>query len=239
MFVEVEIMDESQIKICQETISSNTFFYMVCDHILKHDSMSVVRMGDGEALFLSEFERLTEEQLDLTLDNIEILTSIGLNLFNSQRLTRMGLIGLTPRKYKEILEESVNTCTYFAPNISGLHTKEYRLYDFFPHRTKYVDNFFINQWSVEQIRYLYKISEGVRLVHKSIELADAFQAAYGNKFQYTQLTNWDQSERVLKEIENSPEQLILLSGSKHIITRAAQYGKVVIDVGNAADQWRV
>lgn len=236
MFIEAKIMDERQIKICQETISSNTFFYMVCDHILKHDSMSVVRMGDGEALFLSEFECLTEEQLDLTLDHF---TPKGFHMFKDDRLTRMGLVGLTPRRYKEILEESVNNCTYFAPNFSGIYKDDYDLYKFFPQRTKYVDNFFVNQWSNEQIRYVYRISEGIRLVHKSIELADAFQSVYGRKVQHTQLTNWDQSERVLKEIKNSPEQLVLLSGSKHIITRAAQYGKVVIDVGNAADQWRV
>ena len=49
---EPKALTENQINLCEQTMSSNTFYMLVGNALVNSKPLSVVRMGDGERLSL-------------------------------------------------------------------------------------------------------------------------------------------------------------------------------------------
>lgn len=211
---------------CKQFLSSNAFYLLLCDDLTKKTPSSVVRMGDGERLLLDHIvdNKLLSEALDS-----EWRKRMGcLDIPNDVLLERLGIAG--------------NSCKYFAPSIAGICWQHFELFDFFEPRDQYVDNFFVNAWSPQMIQYMYSLASKITLIHASVGLADAYQSRHGAKVQHVPLSTWQQTEDVIKRVSDQDCDLVLFSagpGGKYIGPKIAESGKVVIDVGNAAEQWCV
>jgi hypothetical protein len=223
---ELTQLNDWQINLCENTISSNTFYMLVGDALLRNESLSVVRMGDGEV-------RLFQDVSDS--DGVIVPTK----RHDREWLRKLGLLGIPKRLLKQRMLQAANECTYFAPSISGIWRQDYNNHGL-SKRKHYVDNFFVNSWTEEMIVNLFKAAGHVLLIHGSAEPADAMQIRakkIGVKVSYLKLTNWEESDTVVGEAHKINAPLVLFSAgpaSKYI---GAEIGGVTLDLGNSVDRW--
>jgi hypothetical protein len=233
---EPKALTENQINLCEQTMSSNTFYMLVGNALVNSKPLSVVRMGDGERQLLHAAmqspihnQATIEEQAD----------PIGW-------LKRMGCYGISNSELINRLGWAADECSYFAPSISGIQLDNFNLYDLFQPRTKYVDNFFCNAWTEEMKIQLFNTAKHVLFIHRNTSAADAMQIrakyALDVKVTYIKLESWTQSEEVIEKGSKIEAPLVLFSAgpaSKYIGHRIATSGisKVSLDIGNAADYW--
>jgi len=225
---EIKSLNEEQLQLCQNTISSNTFFMLVGDALDSGKSLSVVRMGDGEHTIMSATNKVDP-------------------IFQDDRSERLGCKGIDLASLQNRLVRSANECTYFAPSVSGLLRSDYELYKFFNKRDRYVDNFFCNSWTEEMIISLFVKAGHVLFIHCSTESADAVQArakwGLGVKVTYLKLCDWKQSDEIVKAASKINAPLTIFSAgpaSKYIgpeIARTGNIAKVTLDIGNTSDHW--
>ena len=223
---EITRLSDAQKELCKRTISSNTFFMLVGDALIRRKTLSVVRMGDGEvALF-------------------DYCLGLRTNPWDAIKLDNMGVAGITKPLLLSRLQKAATSCTYFAPSISGIWRKDYDNYTPFHERTQYVDNFFVNAWSEEMITQLFLEAKHVLLIHRNAETADAMQirAKYGLgvKVTFIKMNSWQESEDVIRRAICVDAPLVLFSGGpacKYIGLEIAFYNKVVLDIGNSIDRW--
>lgn len=213
-------------------LSAYAFYYIVADALLTHKPLSVVRMGDGERTLLAECLDVSTRADDYV------------HAYDSAWHARMGVAGITHAElYKRIIEAG-NTCSHFAPSVSGLVQGSYDLFDYFNHREQYVDNFFVNIWDNEHKAELFKTAGEVLFIHRNRGTADAMQINakrhFGVKVRYLELSNWDQSDSVIEAACADSARMVLFAGgpaSKYISPRIAASNKVVLDIGNTTDFW--
>jgi len=228
---------EWELEWAQDTISSNTFYMMVGHALVAGEALSVVRMGDGECQLMQDCMVAYE-------------TGRGGELANGHDdawLERMGVLGIAKKLLKQRLEIAANACTHFAPSVSGIQLENFRLYDLFEPRTRYVDNFFCNAWTEEMKIQLFQQAKHVLFIHRSLPSADALQIrakyALGVKVTYLRLSSWEDAEGVIDQASKIDAPLVLFSAgpaSKYIGPEIAVGGnipKVTLDIGNAADYW--
>lgn len=220
-------MNTRQIKQCLNTISPNTF-HMICgDALLRRKGLSVVRMGEGE----------------LKLWNCLIQMGDLKEWFSKEWRVRIGVEGIDISELMNRFQTAYLDCDYFSPSISGITNPIFDLY-FLRTEQRYLDNFFINFWSEEQIVQLYKTAGHVVLLHRNEGTGFAFNRRandyLGIKVTYLPLSNWSQSEDIIKQVSAMDAPLVLFSGgpaSKYIAPEIAKSGKVVLDVGNSVDRF--
>lgn len=218
--------------IANSILSAYAFYYMVGDALVSNKPLSVVRMGDGERTLL-------EECLSGGMRPDTPVTS-----YDPAWHTRLGIAGIDQVElYKRILEAG-NTCSHFAPSVSGLVQRSYDLFDYFEHRDQYVDNFFVNIWDNQYKADLFKTAGEVLFIHRNRGTADAMQINakrhFGVKVRYLELSNWDQADSVVEAACSDKARLVLFAGgpaSKCISPRIAASNKVVLDIGNSTDYW--
>jgi glycosyltransferase GT-like protein len=215
-------------------ISPRAFFQIVLDALQTKKPLSVVRMGDGERLLM-----------DLTKNDVtsQLLTRPGCE----EWMKALGLEGITKKEIRRRLLSAERNADYFAPSVTGLYNDGFNLYDIFPKRKSYVDNFFVNDWEEEMKIKLFKEAGHVLLIHANPHTADSMQlrvqANLGVKVEYIHLSNWSQSESVIDRAAANDAPLVLFSGGPackyigYIISRGGYKPKVVLDLGNAADHW--
>jgi len=227
MLHSLSTLDAQQLSLCESTISSNTFYYIVGHHLSSKSGLSVVRMGDGEKSILADANKKNP--------------SMTVNTFNEKWLINMGCLGISFGEIKSRIIRAGNECDWFAPSISGISDSRFNLYDYFKKRDTYVDNFFVNQWTSEMIANLYDIAGDVLLIHRNVAFADMFQKRLPyTKLQFLKLSSWEETEGVIEAAKKKSSQLVLFSAGcagKYISNAIAQSGKVVLDLGNSAERW--
>lgn len=231
MIFSIKRLNEQEKDICFKTMSSKAIYALVGDALLAEESLSIVRMGDGERRILkadptnpfTDFEKLYP----------------GWN-------KRLGVDGEPVDQLQRDILEAGNTCTYFAPSVSGISYKEYALHELFTSRPHYIDNFFVNDWTGEMIRNLFEASNGIYILHREYEqIIKNFQTNYEFKkevvFEGRTKDSWRDNDDAIKEASRSKAQLVLFSGgpgAKIISPRIANTkNKIVIDVGNTLLPW--
>ena len=102
----------------QQTMSSRAFYRIVLDAVSNHDSLSVVRMGDGERTFLIDAAHAVANR------NPGAIVSDP----NLERVTRLGVKDMPVLDLARMLKLSAETADFFGPNINGLHMPTYSVY---------------------------------------------------------------------------------------------------------------
>ena len=226
--------------IAARTVSPNAFFWMILDALSGGRRMSCVRMADGErAIWTQANSQKASELLNTPFAEIP------------GWVQTYGLDGITAGEVKNRLHYAAVRCTHFAPSVSGLRQESYSLYDLWPRRDFYIDNFFVDQWNEEQKTELFKTAGEVLFIHRSAHTADSMQiraqANLGVKVWFLKLDNWKDCEEVtLRASSSNPfcnAPLVLFSGGpagKYIgpeIMRRSKAPRVVLDIGHGADKF--
>ena len=232
----LELLTPKRFNIAHNTISYNTFFLIVRQHLVNKQPMSHVRMADGEKIMINHY---LENKGDLLIHDV-------FKSWEEGWAVRMGYVGCTVNQAYNILMEAEKLTTYFAPSQVGLlvtnHLEStFDLYDHFPPRDKYVDHFFINDIKKEQIKELYKIAKKITIIHANPWLGEYFKSNNTSEyeFEYVHLSNWDQVDSVVETVSNSDSNLVLVCGSKIVGPKIAQSNKVCLDIGNTIDRWNI
>ena len=225
-------LPEHKIELSNKIVSAYSFYYQVGDALINHKPLSVVRMGDGEHTLINEI-----------LDNVDL--SAPSEAYDEAWHKRMGTYGISRLDLYNRLMEAGNTCSHFAPSVSGLALDCFNLFGYFEPRDHYVDNFFVNIWSVEQQIKLYQEAQSIIFIHRNRATADAIQKRckqyLGVKLRYLELSSWEQTDSVIADaVSDTEARLVLFAGgpaSKYLSPRIATSNKVVLDLGNSTDQW--
>jgi hypothetical protein len=181
-------LSERKINLSNKIVSPYSFLYQVGDALISRKPLSVVRMGDGEHTLLTEI--VGADDLDAPPTS-----------WDAGWHQRMGTVGITRRElYKRMLAAG-NECSHFAPSVSGLVMESYNLFNFFDPRDHYVDNFFVNIWSLEQKVELFRAAQSVLFIHRNRSTADAMQRRakqhLGVRVRYLELSTWEQTDDVI------------------------------------------
>lgn len=226
------MLNAKQLEICKKTISSNTFLQIVRDAIERGNDLSVVRCADGE-------KKLFEHCCTIATPDGP-LEPFG--EFTATWMERYGIAGITKSDLAIRIWQAATQCTWFAPSVSGLTQPSYDVYDTFPDRPIYADNFFPNLWLDAQKVELFQLAQKVLFIHGNRGLADAMQGRaktyYGVNVSFIELTNWSQAESVIEqanEVIKAPLTIFAAGpGSKFIGPRIKG---VTLDIGAAAVRW--
>lgn len=221
-------------EIASRTVSPNAFFWMVMDALTNRKGLSCVRMADGEkAILLQAMQQQSYEPLQCPFAEIP------------GWIENMGLGGIVAGEMFYRLDHAARSCTHFAPSVSGLSKMDYNLYDLWKPRDFYIDNFFVDQWSVAQKEELFRTAGHVLFIHRNAGTADSMQirvqANLGVKVSFIRLDHWRECDTVIGLAAENRAPLVLFSGGpagKYIapkIVEKSPLPKVVIDVGHGAD----
>lgn len=231
MIFSIKSLDAEEREYCQKTISPKGFFALVGSAIVNRESLSVVRMGDGERKILAADDEQPFAAFESEHDKWNV---------------RLGIDEMPIKLLKHNILAAGNSCTYFAPSVSGISLSAYNLYKYFEPRAHYVDNFFVNDWTGEMVRMLLEASDGVMILHRKPEqIITNFKANYTFRKEVSFIAgikdSWSDNEAAIAAAIASPAQLILFSagpGGKIIGPEIAKAtNKVVIDVGNTLIVW--
>jgi hypothetical protein len=229
---ELTHLTAAQIHLCEDTISTNTFYMLVGSALLSGRDLSVVRMGDGEVRLYQDVKDGGDEPV------------LPTKRHDRTWLQKLGLLGIPKGLLRDRMESAAREATHFAPSISGIWRSDYDNYGL-SHRARYVDNFFVNSWTPSMITALFRAAGHVLLIHASAETADSMQInsqdKLGVKVSYLKLTSWEQSEGVIEAAHRIDAPLVLFSagpGAKYIGPAISNgHGKVALDLGNSVDGW--
>lgn len=226
-----QVLDSVQKNLCHNTISSNTLYMLVGNALVCKDALSVVRMADGEKI-LHDYCRGKGELLPI---------------MDEKWKKQYGIEGIENEELLRRLDIAAKDCTYFAPSVSGIQRPDFNLYNIFPGRKHYADNFFADAWSETMKIQLFNVAHHVLFIHYNTCTADAMQirAKWGLnvKVTYLKLTNWRETEDVIERAKSIDAPLVLFSAGpagKYIGPKIATTGnipKVTLDIGHAADHW--
>ena len=229
------MLTKEKLDFCLKTISPKAFYPIVLDAILTKKSLSVVRSADGERELMEQFLTKGPGISDPPKGHPE------------KWLDNYGIRGILREElYRRILYAG-SECTYFAPSISGIRMDSYNVYNLFPIRDHYVDNFFVNDWTREMKEELFKSAGHVLFINSSANLADSMQlrvqANLKVKVSYLKLTTWQEADEIIEKASKIDAPLTIFSGgpaNKFISPKIATGGnipKVVLDIGAAAQHW--
>ena len=217
------------------TISPKAFYPLLLDALENSKALSVARVADGEKILLDQFLKYGEGLFN------------PIEEMDENWLKRYGIFDITREELYRRIIKAGSECTYFAPSISGILNKGYSLWNYFPIREYYVDNFFVNDFTWEMKENLFIKADHVLLIHGNANTADSMQlrvqANLSVKVSYIKLSNWTESESVIEKAHKINAPLVLFSGgpaSKFIANEIATRGqipKVVLDLGAAAQHW--
>lgn len=216
-----------------KTISAKAIFAIIGDAVKNKKGISIVRAGDGEFQILNANKNKS------------------INFYNKQREKRIKRLGINRVSIK-ILQKNIleagNTCTYFAPSVSGISIPRYNVYKFFKPRPFYFDNFFINEWTGDMIKMLLEASGGAFIINREYkEIIKNFQKNYNFdsklkiRFDGFPKERFKDNDQTIKTALSSGMQLILFSAGpagKIIGPKITKHGnQITLDVGNTLMPW--
>lgn len=217
-------LDKDQSEILKNTMSSNSFYYLLANHIVNNIPMSVVRMGDGEKIILDN-KHSGKEFKDLVTEDW---------------IPRMGYKDCSIENAADLIIEAIKECTYFAPNLNGVIDSSFSLYNFNIKHKSFIDNFFVNSFTKSQINVLYKLAKKILIINNNDDIKQYAINKYSNEdyqFEFLKLANWTELRSIEFLASISKANLVLISGNKCLGPRLAKYGKISVDVGNTIDKW--
>lgn len=231
MFLSVKELSPEEEAICTRTLGPKAAFALIGDAIARKRGISVVRVADGELRLLTAQDGLPFTEFETKYP--------GWN-------KRYGIEGLAIEAAKKNILEAGNSCTFFAPSVSGISREDYKLYHLFEPREFYFDNFFVNDWTPEMIRMLLESSDGVFVIHRNYEeIINDFTRHYDippEHFSGFPKLSWQDNDAAVEAARASGRQLVLFSAGpagKIIGPRIAAHGSVVLDVGNTLRGWSI
>jgi hypothetical protein len=222
--------------LCRRVMSAEALYGVVVDALLRRDSLSVIRVSDGEKAALDYCEgRVTSEPM-LCCDE-------GFR-------ARFGVQGMDCRTCVDRIYSAAEECSHFAPCL-GFHDLRYALLPYFRHPIYYSEGpvlcseLYQYQWSLRMRIALTRAAHRVVVINRDPAVAANISIMrYPNLATYhVPLTNWDGAEQAMEAAIYHKPDLVLMSaalGSKFIgpkISRACS--AVVLDIGQAADVWGV
>jgi hypothetical protein len=225
----VQGLDPLEYERAHNTISSNTFFMIVADYLVKKEGMSVVRMGDGERMLYVHCR-----------DNQGTVVRPPKSPLDETWLREFGCLDIPTDELLRRIRDAARDATYFAPQIMGLQRPEFAVAKLFEPRGRYVDNWFVREWSRMHQDRLLTAAGRVLFIHGKSEVRDSFAArvgALGVAVETVHMQEWRDALPAIASITNSAAPLVLFSGgpaNKFIAIHAAAARKVAIDLGQAA-----
>lgn len=224
---------------CERTISALAFYFICGDALVSKKPLSVVRMGDGEHHLFNQ--AIGSSSTDI----VEPITG-----HDETWLAKLGINGIGKRELLRRIMLAANTCSHFAPSLSGIHLESFDLYkmsNVVSQARFFVDNFFVNTWTEAMKIDLFKAAGHVLFIHGNARTADSMQLRaqgnFGVKVSFLRLSHWSETELVIDRAHEIDAPLVLFSGGpagKYIgpvISVEGGINKVVLDIGNAADRW--
>lgn len=219
------------------TISSKAFYHTVLNAVVNKRQLSVVRMGDGERkLFIDCEVAISNFKSEYVVDSFDLPWRM-----------RMGIEGLTYQQLLGLMQTAINGCEFYGPNVNGLLKPEFSLYPWYKvygTGQPLVDNFFVNEWTLDQRSALLQAAGQVLVLHSNPVTATTFakraRAYLDVGIRHIPISRWTQATDAVAACSLWTYPLVLVSagpGSKWIIPEIAKQGKVVIDIGNAMDHW--
>lgn len=231
MIFSIKSLSQDETDICLKTLSPKAIYALVGSAIVKQQSLSIVRMGDGE-------HRILDADPTKPFTEFEA-THLGWN-------KRLGIEDAPVDRLRELILEAGNSCTYFAPSVSGISLPRYALHTFFKPRPYYIDNFFVNDWKPDMIQQLLEASSGVYIIHRDYKkIIQNFQQNYSFTkklmFDGCLKDSWKDNQATIEAATRSNAQLVLFSagpGGKIIGPKiASAKNKIVLDIGNTLLSW--
>lgn len=221
----------------RRTISPRAFYEIVYQTLKAGSRLSVIRMGDGERQLLIDATHA------IILGQGDALVSS----YDKAWRQRLGVEGLSWAELSNRIINGIKSADFFGPNVNGLSQPDYSVYPWHKIHAadrQLVDNFFVNDWTLEQRTTLLKTAKNVLVLHANPVTANTFarraRAYLDVGIRHIPLASWDQAEQALAQSEQWKYPLALVSAgpaSKWIIGRLALQGKVALDLGNAMDHW--
>lgn len=232
MELDIQALSPHQRSVCLNTIGPNTFFMLVADALVSKTTLSVVRMGDGE------------RQLFLHCQNSTETVKPPNSPLDEKWLRQFGCFDIPCAELARRLKSAAEDCTYFAPQIMGIQRPEFRVAEIFAARERYVDNWFVRTWSRKLQDQLLRQAGHVLFIHGNSDLRNRFISrmdGLGGNGDCLEMTTWEQGDGVISQAAENKAPLVLFSGgpaNKYIAPAIAMAGKVVLDLGQAAEvEW--
>ena len=229
MIFKIKKLTPKEKTICKKTIGSKAIYALIGDALARKKSVSLIRVADGERAILETKDAKTFTYFEKTMP--------GWN-------KKYGVEDMPLDRLQAELLEAGNTCTFFAPSVSGISLPHYNLYDLYKPRRMYIDNFFADDWTKEMIEKLFNASKGVFILHREHEdIIKNFQKNYNSSIRFSgaKKDSWKDNDDAINAAIQSDAQLILFSGGpagKIIGPKiAAAKNKIVLDIGHALLPW--
>ena len=229
------MLTEDKLNFCLKTISPKAFFPIVLDAIETKKVLSVVRAADGEKELMDQFLTKGPGISDPPTGHPD------------KWLDNYGIRGISREELYNRIITAGTECTYFAPSISGISMNSYNVYNYFPIREHYIDNFFVNDWTNEMKEKLFKAAGHVLFINSNPNIADSMQLRVQSnlrvKVSYLKLKSWQEADEIIEKASKIDAPLTIFSGgpaNKFISPKIANGGnipKVVLDIGAAAQHW--
>src|SRR5665213_3372585 len=110
-------LTRQQLKVCEDTISSNTFYRIVMNALCANAGLSVVRMGDGERLLYDECSTGRKDEM------------VGPTVICDETWFRdLGCWQIPKGILLRRLKMAAESCTYFAPSVNGIWRESYNVH---------------------------------------------------------------------------------------------------------------
>jgi hypothetical protein len=226
-FSKIVLSDEDK-AFCNKILSSDALAAMLIDRIKKQVPTSVIRMSDGERSIIVHSQG----------------GETAAWLRDAQWLRRYGLTGADLTQVGTDLLWAGKEADFLACTISGLFWDIFRVHQFFPDRTQFIDQFYPQLWkATDRVGAVLRAGPVLILHREHARLTQVFKKLYKlPDITGLPLNSWQDHANYLLRLKQHPASTILVSGGaygKVFCVRLAQVtGKVVLDVGEAmTGQW--
>lgn len=202
-------------------LSSDALAAQLITRIKQRTPTSVIRMSDGERAIIEFSQGKPASGFMKSPD----------------WLKRYGLLGSDLAKVGRDLLKAGQEADYLACTISGVFWDCFRVHQFFPERTQYIDQFFPQLWvATDRLGPILRAGPVLVLHREHDKYVDILRRTYGQpNIQGMKLDSWRDHAALMDSVKGSTATTVLLSGGasgKPFAVRLAQHtGKVVIDAG--------
>lgn len=220
-FDNVFLTDEDK-QFCEKIISSDALAALVVDRIKRRIPTSVIRMSDGERGVIAYSQ--TGKQEGFMLDQ--------------NWLRRYGLLNVDFKKVGEDLLWAGHEADFLACTISGIFWDCFRVNQYFPERTRFIDQFYPQLWTAtDRVGAVLRAGPVLVLHREHARITSQLINKYGITATGLLLNSWRDHKPLLDTLTTHPATTVLVSGGasgKAFCVRLAKAtGKVVLDVGEA------
>ena len=216
------VLTTTQEQQCIRTISSLALAKLVADKVKKKLPLSVIRMSDGEKAYI---EYAQSGKRSSFMDD-------------AQWLTRYGTLGKNPKAIGESLLLAGEYADYLSCPMLGFENENFDVFQYFPERKAYVDQFFPQIWAAMEMVGMVITSGKCLVLHRDHEnVVNQLRGKYGGEIEGMSLNSWADHESLLAEVNKHDAQLVLVAGGaagkEFCVTLATESGKMVLDIGEA------